>query len=126
MFIRVECPRHLSALRSEEFEMTVTLEDGRLKLDDAIICTMRELNQHTAQVLEKANKLNKPVVITKFGRFVALIMPLEGAQIESMVISEGPIAEEIERRATKRHPTSYSTEQMLDEADSEGGERHPE
>jgi len=104
--------------------MTVVLDHGRLQLDDAEICTMRELNQHTAQVLEKANRLSRPIVVTKHGRFVALIMPLEGAQIETMVIREGAIAEEINRRATKSNPRTYSTEEMLAEVDRDDDESY--
>ncbi|MGB6163397.1 MAG: hypothetical protein WBF75_12660 [Pseudonocardiaceae bacterium] len=37
--------------------------------------------------------------MTKHGRFVALITPLLGTQIESLVLSHGRVADELHRRA---------------------------
>lgn len=109
--------------------MPVTVVDGQLKasLGNAKIYTMRELNQRTAQVVEEVNQSGRPAIVTKHGRFVALIMPLQDAHIESMVLREGPIAEEVDRRAVNPDSATYSLQEMLDEeaADDEAdGSRH--
>jgi prevent-host-death family protein len=60
------------------------------------IYTMRELNQHTADVLQEINESGSPAVITRHGRFVAMIIPLANTNIESTVI--GKVLDEIEHR----------------------------
>lgn len=49
--------------------------------------TMRELNQHTADVIREINESGNPAAITRHGRFVALITPLANAEVESAVLS---------------------------------------
>jgi antitoxin (DNA-binding transcriptional repressor) of toxin-antitoxin stability system len=58
------------------------------------VYSVTQLNQHTAQVLEEINKSGRAAVVTKRGKFVALIKPLESLDIESVVLSEGPLADE--------------------------------
>ena len=70
-----------------------------IELGEAKIYTMRELNQNTAQVIEEINYSGKPAAVTKHGRFIALITPLLGAQIESLVLSHRRLADELHRRA---------------------------
>src|ERR1700677_3108345 len=60
------------------------------------IYTMRQLNQQTADVLKEINDQGSPAMITKRGRFIAMIVPLIGADIESTVV--GAIVDEIEHR----------------------------
>jgi prevent-host-death family protein len=107
----------------------VTIVNGQLKanLGNAKIYTMRELNQRTAQVVEEVNQSGVPAIVTKHGRFVALIMPLQDAHIETMVLSEGPIAQEVDRRAVDPDSATYSLQEMLDEVaadNDEGEDRH--
>lgn len=45
-------------------------------IDQVQVYTMRELNQHTADTIEKINRSGKPAVVTRHGRFVAAIYPL--------------------------------------------------
>ncbi len=45
--------------------------------------TMRELNQHTADVIREINESGKPALITRRGRFVAVISPVSSGQIEA-------------------------------------------
>jgi prevent-host-death family protein len=71
-----------------------------VELGEAKIYTMRELNQNTAQVIDEVNRSGQPAAVTKHGRFVALITPLLGTQIESLVLSHGRLADELHRRAT--------------------------
>lgn len=59
----------------------------RYRLGEAQAYTMRQLNHDTAGVIEEINASGRPAVITKHGRLVAMITPLEGVQVESMVLS---------------------------------------
>ena len=67
------------------------------------IYTMRQLNQQTAEVLKEINDDGRPAMITKRGRFIAMIVPLVGADIESTVV--GAIIDEVEysRQLTGEH-----------------------
>jgi antitoxin (DNA-binding transcriptional repressor) of toxin-antitoxin stability system len=56
--------------------------------DDALVYTMRELNQQTARIMAEIEKSGKPAFITRHGRFVAFITPLAAGQVESRVLSE--------------------------------------
>jgi antitoxin (DNA-binding transcriptional repressor) of toxin-antitoxin stability system len=60
------------------------------------IYTMRQLNQQTADVLKEINDQGSLAMITKRGRFIAMIVPLVGANIESAVV--GAIVDEVEHR----------------------------
>ncbi len=51
------------------------------------IYTMRELNQDTAQVMRKINESGRPALITRHGRFIAMITPLLGKRVEGAVIA---------------------------------------
>ena len=87
-----------------------------LTLDAALaelkIYTMAELNQNTAHVLNEINDAGRPAAVTKHGRFVALITPLRDAKIESVVLSQGPLANEIEARATDLTQVRYTPEEL--------------
>ncbi len=56
--------------------------------DDALVFTMRDLNQQTARVMAEIEKSGKPAFITRHGRFVAVITPLAPGQVESRVLIE--------------------------------------
>jgi hypothetical protein len=56
--------------------------------DHVNLYTMRQLNQETAATIEEINTSRKPGVITRHGRFVAVIYPLVGEGIESQAIAE--------------------------------------
>lgn len=58
---------------------------------------MRELNQDTAGTIENINKTGKPGVITRHGRFVAVIYPLAGVPLEARVIARA--LEDVEIKA---------------------------
>ncbi|SPM40547.1 hypothetical protein AU192_16405 [Mycobacterium numidiamassiliense] len=49
--------------------------------------TMRELNQDTAGTIQRINETNTPGIITRHGRFVAVIHPLANTPIESVAIA---------------------------------------
>jgi prevent-host-death family protein len=56
--------------------------------DDALVFTMRDLNQQTARIMKEIEKTGQPAFITKHGRFVALITPLSPHHVESRVLAE--------------------------------------
>lgn len=56
--------------------------------DDALVFTMRDLNQQTARTMNEIEKTGQPAFITKHGRFVAIITPLASGQVESRVLAE--------------------------------------
>lgn len=63
------------------------------------VYTLRELAERTAEVIDEVNEDGRSASITLHGRFVALLVPLVGVPVESMALRQGPIAEEIRRRA---------------------------
>jgi antitoxin (DNA-binding transcriptional repressor) of toxin-antitoxin stability system len=64
--------------------------------DEALVYTMRDLNQQTARVMSEIEKTGKPAFITRHGRFVAIITPVVPGQVESRVLAE--MAREIGKR----------------------------
>ena len=48
---------------------------------------MRYLNQKTAHVMQTLNDTKQPAAITRRGQFVALIIPLANADVESALLS---------------------------------------
>jgi antitoxin (DNA-binding transcriptional repressor) of toxin-antitoxin stability system len=79
------------------------------------VYTIRQLNQQTAHVIGRVEEYG-PALITKYGRFVAMISPLKG-EIESRVIEE--IAQEVGKRGpgpslqvSEGSPAVYSLHQV--------------
>ena len=64
--------------------------------DDALVFTLRELNQQTAQIMNEIEKTGKPAVLTRHSRVIAVITPVAPGQVESRVLPE------IARQAAKR------------------------
>ncbi len=60
-------------------------KDG-VRLGKARVITMRELSQRTAQVMGEINDEGRPAVITRHGRFVGVIVPLERQKVESFLL----------------------------------------
>ena len=54
--------------------------------DEVRIFKVSDLNQDTAGVLKQINDGGKPAVVTRHGRFVAMITPLEGHNIEGLLL----------------------------------------
>jgi prevent-host-death family protein len=52
------------------------------------VYTMRELNQRTAEVLREINDDGRPALITRHGRFVAMITPLANRNIEAALLDQ--------------------------------------
>ena len=79
-----------------------SLGDG----DEALVFSMRELDQQTARIMSEIEKAGKPAIITRDGRFIATITPLVPGQVESRVLSE--IAGQIAKRGWG-HPAAAVT-----------------
>ena len=48
----------------------------------SFLCTLRELTDNSASIMETINTENIPVIVTRMGRFIAIIWPL--ANIENL------------------------------------------
>ena len=66
----------------------MTIIQERVGYGDARLFTMRDLNHDTAGVIQAINDSGEPAVITKHGRFVALITPLAGRNFEGRLVGE--------------------------------------
>ena len=58
-------------------------------MEDAnpIVYTMRDLNQNTARVINEIRQAGKPAFITHYGRFIAVITPLEPGEVEQQALA---------------------------------------
>lgn len=65
--------------------------------NEALVYTMRDLNQQTASIMSKIEKTGKPAFITRHGRFVAVIRPLSPGQAKSRILAE--MAREVAQQA---------------------------
>ncbi len=72
---------------------------------DALVYTMRELNQQTARIMGQIEKTGKPAFITRHGRLIALIQPLAPGQVESRVLAA--MAREIGKQVQSRAITHW-------------------
>lgn len=63
---------------------------------EALVYTMRELNQRLSHIMSEIERTERPAFITRHGRFVAIITPLVPGQVESRVLDE--MAREIGQR----------------------------
>jgi antitoxin (DNA-binding transcriptional repressor) of toxin-antitoxin stability system len=88
----------------------------RIELPNARIVTMRELNQHTAAVLEEINRSGRPAVVSKHGKFVAMITPLAGRSIESLVLAGDPELRDLVQEELKHADESRDADLSIDEA----------
>src|SRR3954447_6943480 len=85
------------------------------RYDRPLVFTMTELNQHTAGVLAEINAAGRPAAITKHGKFVVMIHPLEGSSVESMVLSRGSLAEEFVQHAEDADQADWEDDLLSNE-----------
>ena len=52
-----------------------------------LLYTMRDLNQRTAAIIAEIEATGRPAFITRHGRFIAQITPLNG-EVETRVLTE--------------------------------------
>ena len=55
---------------------------------EALVYTMRDLNQRLSHIMSEIETTGKSAFITKRGRFVAVITPLAPGQVEARVLDE--------------------------------------
>jgi antitoxin (DNA-binding transcriptional repressor) of toxin-antitoxin stability system len=68
--------------------VTSPITQPRVSDDEALVYTMRDLNQQTARIMGEIEKTGKPAFITRHGRFIATITPLAPGEVESRVLTE--------------------------------------
>jgi antitoxin (DNA-binding transcriptional repressor) of toxin-antitoxin stability system len=56
----------------------------KISLDNARVVTARELANHSGRILKELNDAGQNALITKHGRYIALIQPLADAQVETI------------------------------------------
>lgn len=80
----------MSSRESDMAVSPVTAEPptSEVEDDEALVYTMRDLNQQTARIMGEIEKTGKPAFITRHGRFVAIITPVAPGQVESRVLAE--------------------------------------
>jgi prevent-host-death family protein len=101
---------------SARAHVTVVTQAGEC-VEAPRVYTMTELNQHTARVLEEVNESGRPAVVTRHGRFLALLTPLAG--VESAALSSGPLADDLRaRRDAAAAAPRLSTDEVAARVDS--------
>jgi antitoxin (DNA-binding transcriptional repressor) of toxin-antitoxin stability system len=65
-------------------------------VEAAQVYTVTQLNQHCGEVMREIARIGRPAAVTRQGKFVALITPLADVDVESVVLSEGPLADEFD------------------------------
>jgi antitoxin (DNA-binding transcriptional repressor) of toxin-antitoxin stability system len=68
----------------------MAVDHSRIELDEARVVKMRDLTLHTSTVIDEINETGEPTLVSKHGRFVALITPLAKHSIESLVLANDP------------------------------------
>jgi antitoxin (DNA-binding transcriptional repressor) of toxin-antitoxin stability system len=56
--------------------------------DEVLVYSMRELSRQTVRIMMEIEQAGRPAIITRDGRFVAIITPLAPGQVESRVLPE--------------------------------------
>jgi prevent-host-death family protein len=107
----------MSSALSSHAHVTVVTPTGET-VEAPRVYTMTELNQQTARVLEEVNEAGRPAVITRHGRFVAMLSPLAAGQVESTALSRGPVAEELRRRQAAESEPSLSADDLESRMDT--------
>lgn len=61
---------------------------AEINLGNARIVTMRELSNNAANVVRDVNEDGRPALVTKHGRFVAVLTPIAGVRVEAIAIEK--------------------------------------
>jgi antitoxin (DNA-binding transcriptional repressor) of toxin-antitoxin stability system len=86
-------------------------------VDQVHLFTMRELNQDTAGTIKLINETGKPGVITRHGRFVAVIYPLANKPIEARAVARALEEVEVHNQLLGESTVSgvYGAQEFADE-----------
>ena len=106
----------MSSALGHQAHLSVVTPSGE-RIDAPLTYTMTELNQQTARVLEEVNASGRPAVVTRHGRFVALISPLAAGEVEEAALRRGPLADEVRRRAADDDAASLSADELASRVD---------
>ncbi|HEY6424088.1 MAG TPA: hypothetical protein VIY28_12740 [Pseudonocardiaceae bacterium] len=94
-------------------------------VEAAQVYSVTQLNQHCGEVMKEITRLGRPAVVTRHGKFVALITPLGDADVESVVLAQGPLAREFddyEREASVADSLSPDeVERLIESGTATGG-----
>ena len=99
----------------------------RSRISSDHVYTMRQINQHTADVFREINESGEPAVITRRGRIIAIIHPLADSQVESAVIRQ--VIEGIEHKSQLTGETTLSRATSTEDVATQMGvavHRYPE
>ena len=55
---------------------------------ETAVYTLSDLTQDAARIMDEIEQSGKPAFITRHGRFVAVITPMEPGEVESRVLGE--------------------------------------
>jgi antitoxin (DNA-binding transcriptional repressor) of toxin-antitoxin stability system len=66
----------------------MTVKKSRTGRRGVRLYEMRDLNQRTTEVIQQINESGEPAIITRQGRFVAIISPLRDRELEGKWIAE--------------------------------------
>lgn len=92
-------------------DLRIRVDSAKDDIPDSIrIYTARELRFSTSRVLDEIGAAARPAIISRSGRFVAVITPL--AEITVKVFSHGPLASGLIERASRDQGPSYSPEDI--------------
>jgi len=94
------------------------MTEQRIELAEARVISMRELNQRTSAVIDEVNCSGEPAVVTKHGQFVALITPLAGRRIESLVLGLDPRIRELIDEQNRRETAGGTRGVPLEHAEA--------
>lgn len=56
----------------------------KISLDKARVVTARELAHGTSRILRELQEAGRPALVTKHGRYIAVIQPLADAEVEAI------------------------------------------
>jgi antitoxin (DNA-binding transcriptional repressor) of toxin-antitoxin stability system len=94
-------------------------------LGEARLVTMRELSQHTAQVIAEINDRDEPALVTRHGRFQAIIWPLANKKVESLVLAHlGDLVSGLADFDQESEASVYSTKEAAHELGLPRSEGH--
>jgi prevent-host-death family protein len=90
---------------------------SKVRNDEVRIYKVRDLNHDTARVLKEVNDSGRPAVITKHGRFVAMLTPLEGRNVEGLLLDAVLRAEQADGVEPEGAQSTMSTAELARELD---------
>ena len=73
------------------------------------IYSEHEFSAYPGRILDEINASGQQAAITRMGRFVALITPLANVQVEALVLTSGPIKDELDRRSAE-HDAKHTSD----------------